>query len=76
MARGLVNSSKAGDVVLDLFGGSGSTLETTQLSGEVPMVASDLWPLVSLPILTDIARLPGWKHPNSGAPRSLGTSTV
>jgi DNA modification methylase len=24
--RGLVNSSKAGDVVVDLFGGSGSTL--------------------------------------------------
>jgi DNA modification methylase len=31
--RALVNSSKAGDLILDLFGGSGSTLIATEKNG-------------------------------------------
>jgi len=31
--RGLVNSSKAGDVVVDLFGGSGSTMIACERRG-------------------------------------------
>jgi DNA modification methylase len=33
--RALVNSSKAGDIVVDLFGGSGSTLIACERSGRV-----------------------------------------
>jgi DNA modification methylase len=41
--RALVNSSKAGDIVTDLFGGSGSTMIACERGGRVARLLRKIW---------------------------------